>query len=287
MNEQTPEPKKDSDSVVPEQPVTDVPATPEPVTPAVPTESQAAPVAEAQNSLMKDLAIPISIVIAGMFIGAGLYFGGAPGTGSNVVANDGQPQAAAQQQTGDLDAVAEVTSEDWIKGSPDAPIKIVEYSDYDCPFCSRFHTTMDEIVAENDDVAWVFRHFPLEQLHPNAVAVAVAAECVGSLGGENAFWQFTDEYFEVRGGGDRSAHATLIPQLVTNTGVDADAFQTCFENGEFVDEVQADLDNAVETGGRGTPWSVLIGPDGTTYPINGAVPKQTVQQVIDAARAEG
>ena len=66
--------------------------------------------------------------------------------------------------------------------------------------------------------------------------------------------------------------------------MNTDAFQTCFENGEFVGKVEADLETAVETGGRGTPWSILIGPDGTAYPINGAVPKQTIEQIIETAR---
>jgi len=89
-----------------------------------------------------------------------------------------------------------VTEADHIRGAVNAPIKIVEYSDFDCAFCARFHQTMKAIVAKypGDEVAWVYRHFPLEQLHPNAATVALASECVADLGGDEAFWTFADTY---------------------------------------------------------------------------------------------
>lgn len=231
-----------------------------------------------QNTLMKDLLIPISIIIAGVLVGAGLYFGGsgtpagiavieetepvnpidalvvksgvnkddfdkcfeagetlpavqedidnaiATGgrgtpwgivigpTGKKYPLNGALPQQAIEQmidvaksESGSsagqseealaLEKMSPVTSEDHIKGNMNAQVTIVEYSDYDCPFCTRFHTTMNAISKKyGDDLAWVYRHFPLEQLHPNAKAVAVASECVAKLGGNEAFWTFTDGY---------------------------------------------------------------------------------------------
>lgn len=95
-----------------------------------------------------------------------------------------------------LEEVNPVTSEDNVKGDVEnAKVTIVEYSDFDCPFCTRFHATMNSVFAKyNGEVAWVYRHFPLEQLHPNAKAVAVASECVAKLGGNDAFWTFADGY---------------------------------------------------------------------------------------------
>ncbi len=94
----------------------------------------------------------------------------------------------------DTDQVSPVTADDNIKGSLDAPIKIVEYSDFDCPFCSRFHASMNQIAENNDDVVWAYRHMPLDQLHPNARTVAQISECVAKLGGNDAFWAFADGY---------------------------------------------------------------------------------------------
>tara|TARA_B100000508_G_scaffold59047_1_gene45827 strand:+ start:4318 stop:5124 length:807 start_codon:yes stop_codon:yes gene_type:complete len=104
-------------------------------------------------------------------------------------------RSGGEIEAGDTGKVTPVTKDDHIKGSFDAPIKVVEYSDFDCPFCSRFHVSMTAVVENNDDVAWVYRHFPLDQLHPQARAVARASECVAELGGNEAFWTFTDGYF--------------------------------------------------------------------------------------------
>lgn len=236
-----------------------------------------------KSTLVKDMMIPLSIVIAGMFIGVGLYLSG----GATPAPIAQQVPAAANEQVDNTSKVNPVTAEDHIKGDINAAIKIVEYSDFDCPFCSRFHDVMNDIVAKYEgEVAWVYRQFPLEQLHPNAPAVAIASECVADLGGNDAFWKFSDAYFAARGAGDRTAHNELIPKLVIESGVAPAPFTKCFEGGTKESEVQEDMDDAVETGGRGTPWSILIGPSGKTYPINGALPQQSIEQLIEIAKKE-
>lgn len=233
-----------------------------------------------QSTLVKDLAIPIAIVIAGALIGAGFFFSRTPAA---PLAGTNQPTQAGQQETANTDAVAPVTEEDHIKGSPNAKVKIVEYSDFECPFCKQFHDTLNEVIADynDDEVAWVFRQFPLEQLHPvKAMAAAMASECVAELGGNDAFWTFTDGYFAKTLTNNRTDIETLIPQLVTQTGVDRTAFTRCFEENRHADAIEADMQNAIATGGRGTPWSVVIGPDGSTYPLNGSLPEAAVRQLI-------
>ncbi len=237
-----------------------------------------------QNS-KNQYVVPVSVIIAGAFIAGAVFFSN-NGASNSVVINTGsdtQPTRPTPQPAGSTDAVRPVTSEDHIKGNPDAPIKIVEYSDYECPFCKRHHDTMNTIMntyGESDEVAWVFRHFPLDQLHPvKARTVAVASECVAELGGNDAFWKFTDGYFDVTLTNNRTDIEIVIPQLVTDIGIDTGAFQTCFESGKYDTHVQDDVDNAIATGGRGTPWSILIGADGTTYPINGAQPLAAVEQI--------
>lgn len=85
---------------------------------------------------------------------------------------------------------------DWVRGNPDADVVLIEFSDIDCPYCGRHHDTMRQLMNEyGDDVAWVYRHFPLEQLHPDAFHKAEAAECAGELGGNEIFWQYLDELF--------------------------------------------------------------------------------------------
>jgi protein-disulfide isomerase len=85
---------------------------------------------------------------------------------------------------------------DHVRGNKDARFLLVEYSDYSCPFCARFHPTAQQLVEEFDgELAWVYRHFPLDQLHPTARSEAEASECVAKLAGEDAFWSFTDALY--------------------------------------------------------------------------------------------
>lgn len=87
--------------------------------------------------------------------------------------------------------LAPVTAADHLNGDINAPIKIVEYSDIDCPFCKRFHATLEQVKAlYGDKVVWVYRHFPITQLHPDSFNKSHASECVAELGGNDKFWQY-------------------------------------------------------------------------------------------------
>ncbi len=92
--------------------------------------------------------------------------------------------------------VAPVDDNDWIIGDDNARITIIEYSDIDCPFCKKFHASTANMRADYaDDVRWVFRHMPVDGLHPQARTKAEAAECVGEIGGGVAFWQYLDKLY--------------------------------------------------------------------------------------------
>lgn len=240
---------------------------------------------KAKSSLtMKDLLIPLSIVIAGIFIGGGLFLSSsAP---AKVTQQGAVAQAEQGQPTGDLTKIDPVTDKDHYEGNLQAPVKIVEYSDFECPFCKKFHSTIETVAQKyGDQVVWVYRQFPLEQLHQKAPKVAMASECVAELGGNEAFWKFTNGYFDVSLSNDRTDITTVIPQLVTKTGVNQQKFNECFESGRHQDVIDAQIADAVETGGRGTPWTIVIGPDGKMYPVNGAQPQSVLEQAIKTALA--
>lgn len=84
--------------------------------------------------------------------------------------------------------------DDHYKGSADAEIAIIEYSDFECPFCSRIHSTLEQVVNTHDNTAWAYRHLPLG-FHPQALPAAIASECVAEHEGNDAFWEFTDAIF--------------------------------------------------------------------------------------------
>lgn len=96
------------------------------------------------------------------------------------------------EQSSDV-TIAAISNSDHAKGAPNAPITWVEYSDLECPFCSRIHPDLSKLITEYEGkVRWVYRHFPLSQIHPDAEGLALASECVGQLDGEDAFWKFID-----------------------------------------------------------------------------------------------
>ena len=107
------------------------------------------------------------------------------------------PQSSGSVSSSDDIAINPITDEDHIRGNQDAAVTVVEYSDFGCPYCAQFHQTMKQVTNNYDasEVAWVYRHFPIPQLHPQAPRLARASECAADLGGQEAFWTFADEVF--------------------------------------------------------------------------------------------
>ena len=228
-----------------------------------------------------NLIVPIAIIVSGILIASAVFFGG----GRN--APNTQPTQAAPQPTGSTDNVNSLTKEDHVRGNPDAPVKIIEYSDFECPFCKRFHTTMQQILDEygkDGQVAWVYRHFPLDQLHPvKARLEAITSECVAELAGNDAFWQFTDKFFSVTPSNNRTDVDIVLPKIIEELGISQSLIDDCVTSGKYDQHIQDDIENAVATGGRGTPWSIIVGPDGKTFPLSGAQPYQAVKQLVEIA----
>ena len=90
-----------------------------------------------------------------------------------------------------------ISADDHILGNTNAKIIVVEYSDLDCPFCKTFHNTMHQVIKNNPDVAWVYRHYPIPQLHPNAFRKAEETECAWEQKGNDGFWKYADKVFEL------------------------------------------------------------------------------------------
>jgi protein-disulfide isomerase len=232
-----------------------------------------APVEKSQNSL----AIPGAIIIGFALIAAAIYFGG---DGKKPITIPGVDDVTEETPTtGEIRPVDET---DHVRGNPNAPIVMIEYSDFDCPFCKNFHETMKKVMQNygtEGQVAWVYRSFPLEQLHPSAPHIAEAAECVAEIGGNDAFWKFADLVFGERGTNEFTNTARL-EEFATESGVTANAYQSCMEEGRGKARVEADMADALKAGGRGTPYTlVLVG--GQQGVISGAQPYETVSQILD------
>lgn len=221
-------------------------------------------------------AIPAAIVVGFGLIAAAIYLGDSKtDTGLKFTGGDAPTEAS-------LEELRPISGDDHIRGNPNAPVVIVEYSDFDCPFCQSFHTTMKKIMDEygpTGDVAWVYRHFPLTSLHPSAGHIAEASECVAELGGNEAFWKFADMVFGERGVNEPT-NVTKLGDFAEASGVSKTEFQTCLDSGRHKAIIAADMANAASIGAAGTPFSVVIAGD-QMMSINGAQPYEQVKILID------
>lgn len=181
-----------------------------------------------------------------------------------------------------LSSMPELTDADHYRGNKDAKVVLVEYSDYECPYCNAFHPTMKQALEEyGDQIAWVYRHFPLS-FHPQAQISAEAAECVAKIGGTDAFWNYTDALFEDAGvsGGQALTKDKLVARAGT-IGVSSAAVESCLDAGETTALVTEDQNGGRAAGISGTPGTILVTEDGQYELISGALPYAQVQSIIE------
>lgn len=205
-------------------------------------------------------------------------------TAGNVgTANQGNA-AAPSNPSGKLSSdqlknLPKITDADHIRGSKNAKVFLIEYSDLQCPYCEQFHPTAQQVVKEyGDKVAWVYRQFPLEQIHPYARNAAEASECVAHIAGNDAFWKFVDEVF-----GDQNKYLTDLQAAATNIGVNGAAFKKCFDAKQYKDAIDSSLSGGTSAGVTGTPSNFIINDKGEGWLIPGALPFNSVKATIDQA----
>ena len=162
-------------------------------------------------------------------------------------------------------------------GDPEAPITIVEFSDFQCPFCSRFYTqtylTLKENYVDTGKVNIVFRDFPLS-FHPEAEPAALAAECANEQG---EFWAFHDLIFE----NQESISASMYLQWADDLGLDVDQFTSCVQSQKYKSEVAKDYSDGGRLGVTGTPGFFING-----QLVTGAQPYSVFASAIDAMLAQ-
>lgn len=162
---------------------------------------------------------------------------------------------------------------DPILGDEAAPVTIVEFSDFECPFCERFAQRTAPILRRQygDQVRWIFINNPLQSIHPNAYDLALAGECAHE---QSLFWEWYDAMFSGHFSRDRKG----VVEAAQAIGVDFDRFSTCYEDAEHAAEVEADLKEAQKFYIFGTPTFFVNGRR-----LEGALPPEAFAQVIDAA----
>lgn len=174
---------------------------------------------------------------------------------------------------------------DPIIGNSNAPITIIEFSDFQCPFCAKFHIQtlpkiMDEYIKEGK-VKLVFRDFPIQSIHSNALLASVAAECANEQG---KFKEMHDKLFENQNewsSKDTDNLIILFNQYSLEMGIEKEKFDSCLKNGKYIKEIQKDLDDGRTYGVSGTP-GFFIGNDEIGFiELKGAHPFENFKNVID------
>lgn len=215
--------------------------------------------------------IPLAIVLGGIIVAVAVYVS-TPRQQSSTASGSGNPAL-----------VRPVDASDHILGNPAAPVMIVEYSDFDCTYCKGFNDTLHQIIANegaDGNVAWVFREFPLTEIHPDAMRNAEAAECAASAGGNDAFWAFADDLFANQPA-DAARYGTFAQQI----GIPGGAFASCYADASTTVDarIMADRQNAIDIGAQGTPYSLILVTGKPPVVIPGAYPYAAVQQLVDTA----
>lgn len=197
-----------------------------------------------------------------------------------------------QQASGNMPAPIRISADDDpIIGSPDAPISIIEFSDFQCPFCARFHVqTLPLIIEEyieQGKAKLVFRDFPIQSIHPNAMISSLAAECANEQGQFKPMHDILFDNQRTWSSMKTNDAALLFVQYATELLPDIDAFESCLWNGKYVDEIINDLEDGRQYGVGGTP-GFFIGNDELGYiKIEGAQPIDSFRKIIDAQLGSG
>lgn len=157
------------------------------------------------------------------------------------------------------------------QGPDDARVTIVEFSDYQCPFCSRhFRDTVPQLLSQyQGEIKYVVLNFPLSNIHPMAQKAAEAAECALDQG---EFWEFHDTLFENQSALDTAS----LKKYAADLGLDTGSFNTCLDSGDKAQQVRSDLQAGQAAGVRGTPTFFINGQR-----LVGAVPLNRFQTLID------
>uniref|UniRef100_A0A7C4XGJ9 Thioredoxin domain-containing protein n=1 Tax=candidate division WWE3 bacterium TaxID=2053526 RepID=A0A7C4XGJ9_UNCKA len=221
-----------------------------------------------------------SIILVLLLIGASFFIGKLSTQvemmkdGRNVVANGNA--VPEEEGLGEVDKPD--FEKDHIFGDKSAKFALIEYSDYECPFCKTFHPTAKKAVEEySGQLMWVYRHFPLEQIHPEARPTALASECVAKLAGEEAFWKFSDEMFATT-----ALTAKAREDAAVKLGVNLADFNSCLQDPTMDQRIEDGLNSGAKAGIRGTPGNILMNLEtGEVQSLAGAVPLENIKTILE------
>ncbi len=255
-------------------------------------ETQTGPKLNVTTNLVLVIALVLAaLLIVRLYTQVEMLKAGVParqGTAAQAAPdNAGNVGTAGKVQAPSPVTVDPVTDKDFIRGDKKSRIVLIEYSDFECPFCKSFHPTAKQVVdTYKGQVAWVYRNFPLEQIHPKARKLAETGECVAEMGGTEAFWKYADKIYNLPS--VSSFDMATLPDFAADLGIDKTKFKDCIDSGRLAKLVEADYQSGIKAGVNGTPGNILLDTKtGKTQMIPGAVPFEQLKQAIDGMLSQG
>lgn len=247
---------------------------------------------------LQQFLTPLSIFLSGLMISVSIFFsfsgttiGTARNTGTTGGTVDPTTVVADTGDDGFTAATVGIDNDPFLGNRDTAKIAIVEFSDFECPFCQRFHNdTFDALVeqyVDSGDAILVYRDFPLSFHEPKASEAANAATCVYDQVGSNGFFNFSQQYYAqtISNGSGLPEGTTLASLARSIDGVNVEQFNNCVSNDTFAGEIEEDVTQGSAAGITGTPGFVigLLDSDGNVEGVTvpGAQPLATFQTVID------
>lgn len=218
------------------------------------------------------LMVPLSIVLAGVIVAGAIVFtkgGGLANTNDDTINPTPTPTPVA--------TVAPTIDDDAVLGDANAPVTVIEFGDFQCPFCGQLHENIGAQLRaeyiETGKVKMVYRDFPLS-FHPAAEPAAEAAECAKEQG---KFWAYHDQLFANQAG----LGVDLYTSIAQNLKLNMTQFKSCVDTQKYKDEIIKDYQDGVAAGVDGTPASFING-----ILVSGAVPYATFKAAVEAALAQ-
>ncbi|MEI7719653.1 MAG: thioredoxin domain-containing protein [bacterium] len=224
-----------------------------------------------------ELSPSVSIIIAGVIVAGAIVFANMhPAQPTGAVALGGAAPSPTALN------IRPVSASDHITGSPNASIVLVEFSDFQCPYCSMVYPTLKKIVDNsNGQIAWVYRQLPLTSIHPNAGPAALASECIAEQLGNTGFWKYADAVFTNQASLSPEYSATLAKQF----GADSVKYTACIASAKYQSKIDADTTEAEANGGNGTPFTIVINTKTKKMvALSGALPEAQFMTAINSIK---
>ena len=224
------------------------------------------------------IGIPGAIILSSIILAFAVF------AGMVYYTSTVQPQGGtAKADSKPLQPVPPVQKDDLVFGNKDAKVTLIEYSDLECPFCNRFHSTINEVLATYpNDVKYVLRHYPLP-FHPNAPMYGQALECVYSIHGPEKAYDTLGAIFQNQPLKTNTNDAKILATFIANTiSVESSPIESCITSNKFAGKITRDMQTGQAAGVSGTPSGFILGGKGGVQTIGGAQPFTAVKAQIDA-----